>query len=238
MSYTTGEVARICGVTVRTVQYYDSRNVLSPSELSEGGRRLYSEEDVQKMKIICFLRDLDFSIKSIADLFEEEQPEDVLLLLLDQQEKELRKELEDKQGKLEQLCSLKRGLKNLEMMSVASIGDIARVMRNKKQLFKMRGAMVAGGIVLDAAQIGALIWGFKTGSWMPLILCFCMAFVLGAALAYQYYRWVAYICPKCHTVFVPGFKAFFFARHTPSTRTLTCTNCGHSGSCVETAREE
>ena len=40
--YTTGEIARLCGVTVRTVQYYDRRNILNPSELSEGGRRLYS----------------------------------------------------------------------------------------------------------------------------------------------------------------------------------------------------
>lgn len=34
--YTTGELAMLCGVTVRTVQYYDSRNILSPSRLSEG----------------------------------------------------------------------------------------------------------------------------------------------------------------------------------------------------------
>ena len=54
--YTTGEIAKLCGVTVRTVQYYDTRGVLIPSELTEGGRRLYSEEDLQKMKIICFLR--------------------------------------------------------------------------------------------------------------------------------------------------------------------------------------
>ena len=38
--YTTGEIAKLCGVSVRTVQYYDSRNILIPSELSEGGRRL------------------------------------------------------------------------------------------------------------------------------------------------------------------------------------------------------
>ncbi len=44
--YTTGEIAKLCGVSVRTVQYYDSRNILSPSELSEGGRRLYSEADL------------------------------------------------------------------------------------------------------------------------------------------------------------------------------------------------
>lgn len=54
--YTTGEIAKLCGVTVRTVQYYDARNILVPSQLSEGGRRLYSEADLKRMKIICFLR--------------------------------------------------------------------------------------------------------------------------------------------------------------------------------------
>lgn len=54
--YTTGEIAKLCGVSVRTVQYYDERGILIPSELSEGGRRLYSEDDYKKLKIICFLR--------------------------------------------------------------------------------------------------------------------------------------------------------------------------------------
>ena len=66
--YTTGEIAKLCGVSVRTVQYYDSRNILIPSELSEGGRRLYSEQDLKRMKIICFLRDAGISINSIGEL--------------------------------------------------------------------------------------------------------------------------------------------------------------------------
>ena len=37
--YTTGELAKLCGVTVRTVQYYDTRGILIPAALSEGGRR-------------------------------------------------------------------------------------------------------------------------------------------------------------------------------------------------------
>ncbi len=56
--YTTGEMAKLCSVTVRTVQYYDTRGLLIPSALSEGGRRLYSEEDLRRLKIICFLREL------------------------------------------------------------------------------------------------------------------------------------------------------------------------------------
>ena len=55
--YTTGEIAKLCGVTVRTVQYYDTRGILAPSELTEGGRRLYSEDDLRRMKVICLLRD-------------------------------------------------------------------------------------------------------------------------------------------------------------------------------------
>ncbi len=39
--YTTGEMAKLCDVTVRTVQYYDNCGILIPSELSEGGRSRY-----------------------------------------------------------------------------------------------------------------------------------------------------------------------------------------------------
>ena len=79
--YTTGEMAKLCGVSVRTVQYYDTRNILTPSELTEGGRRLYSEEDLQRLKIICFLRELDLPINSIGELLSEEHPEDVAMLI-------------------------------------------------------------------------------------------------------------------------------------------------------------
>ena len=40
--YTTGEIAKLCGVSVRTVQYYDSKNILNPSAVTEGGRRIYN----------------------------------------------------------------------------------------------------------------------------------------------------------------------------------------------------
>ena len=60
--YTTGELAKACGITVRTVQFYDQKGILVPSSLTEGGRRLYSEEDIKMMKIICFLRDTGLSM--------------------------------------------------------------------------------------------------------------------------------------------------------------------------------
>lgn len=72
--YTTGELAKLCGVTVRTVQYYDTRGILSPSELSEGGRRLYTDDDLRQLRIICFLRDMGLPIDAIGQLLAEEEP--------------------------------------------------------------------------------------------------------------------------------------------------------------------
>ena len=95
--YTTGEIAKLCGVSVRTVQYYDSRDILVPSELSEGGRRLYSEDDLKRMHIICFLREAGFSINNIGELFADEHPKKVLEVLLEQQEKMVRDEMLEQQ---------------------------------------------------------------------------------------------------------------------------------------------
>ena len=66
--YTTGEIAKLCDVSVRTVQYYDSRKILVPTEISEGGRRLYSDNDLSKMKIICYFKKLGLSLDNIANI--------------------------------------------------------------------------------------------------------------------------------------------------------------------------
>ena len=108
--YTTGEIAKLCGVSVRTVQYYDSRNILIPSELSEGGRRLYSQEDLNRMKIICFLREAGIPISSIGELLNEPHPEKVISILLDQQAQTLRTEIAESQKKLGIIESMKQEL--------------------------------------------------------------------------------------------------------------------------------
>ena len=101
--YTTGELAKQCGITVRTVQFYDQRGILVPSTLTEGGRRLYSEEDLRKMKIICFLRDAGLSLDTIGRLLKEDDPGSVIALLLVQQEQVLQAEIGERREKLERL---------------------------------------------------------------------------------------------------------------------------------------
>lgn len=236
--YTTGELAKLCGVTVRTVQYYDARNILAPSQLSEGGRRLYSEEDLQKLKIICFLRDLGLPINAISQLLADEHPEQVIDLLLDQQQELLLTEVKERQDRLEKLMTLKRKLKTVENFSLGSIGDIAYVMENKKKLRKIHILMVCVGIPLDIFEWCAFFYALHTGNWWPLVISLALTLLGTAGLILYYYRKVGYLCPRCHRIFRPGFWEMFFARHTPTTRRLTCTHCAHKGFSVEVYLED
>ncbi|MBP3325432.1 MAG: MerR family transcriptional regulator [Coprococcus sp.] len=233
--YTTGEIAKLCGVSVRTVQYYDTRNILVPSELSEGGRRLYSDEDLQKMKIICFLREVGLSINSIGELLSEEDPGSVISILLEQHEKVLCEEIEERQSKLNMLEQMKHELKGVEPenFSVKSIGDIAYIMENKKKLKIVRIIMVVIGIVMDIIELATLILWIRKGIWWPFASSMALEVIMGILISIYYYRATAYICPKCHTIFKPSFKEVLFAAHTPKTRKLTCTCCKHKSFCVE-----
>ncbi len=231
--YTTGEIAKLCGVSVRTVQYYDSRNILVPSELSEGGRRLYSEDDLKRMRIICFLREAGVPINSIGELFAEEHPEKIISILLDQQEQELREEIAEGQKKLSIIENIKRELKEVENFSVESIGDIAYVMKNKNKLSKMRWLMVLTGIPVTALQWTSIILWITHSLWWLFAVWACVAIPWGIAVSVYYYKRVAYICPECHEVFKPRFKEMFWAYHTPKMRRLTCPKCGRKGLCVE-----
>lgn len=231
--YTTGEIAKLCGVTVRTVQYYDSRNILVPSALSEGGRRLYSQEDLKRLKIICFLRDLGLPLGSIARLLSEEDPGSVISLVLEQQENVLKEELNERQSKLEKVEQLKRELKAIEHFSVESIGDIAYMMENKKKLRRVRKIMLGIGIPLEILEAVTLFYALNSGIWWPYLLGLGIVVAGSIWIVAYYHKNVDYICPKCHTVFKPRFWEMFWARHTPTTRRLTCTNCGHKGFCVE-----
>lgn len=62
------EVARLTGVTVRTLHYYDEIGLLRPSGVTDSGYRLYSAEDLELLQQILFFRELDFSLADVREI--------------------------------------------------------------------------------------------------------------------------------------------------------------------------
>lgn len=236
-TYTTGEIAKLCDITVRTVQYYDSRGILVPSDFSEGGRRLYNDDDLKKLRTICFLRECDIPINTISELFEEENPDKVISILISQQKATLEAEVKERQQKLEALTELSKSIKELESFSVETIGDVAHVMKNKKELRKLRTKLLFMAIGLEIIEVGFLIYAIKSGVWLPFILGEALVLCLAIGIFFWYTSNVSYICPECHNIFKARYKEAFFASHTMRTRKLTCPCCNKKYFCVETYDE-
>jgi MerR family transcriptional regulator, thiopeptide resistance regulator len=66
--YRVGEFAELTGVSVRTLHHYDQIGLLHPSDHSEGGHRLYSEEELLCLQQILTLRYLGFGLDQIRTL--------------------------------------------------------------------------------------------------------------------------------------------------------------------------
>ena len=62
------EVAKLTGVTVRTLHYYDEIGLLKPGKVAESGYRLYSYADLEKLQQILFFRELDFPLRDIQEI--------------------------------------------------------------------------------------------------------------------------------------------------------------------------
>ena len=65
--YTTGEIAKMAGVTTRTIRYYDNKGILSPSSHNSSGHRLYTELDFTKLKRILALKYLGLSLEEVKN---------------------------------------------------------------------------------------------------------------------------------------------------------------------------
>ncbi len=64
-----GDFARKAGVSVRSIRYYEELGLLRPEAHSAGGFRLYTLENLTRIRVINFLKDLGLSLAEIREIF-------------------------------------------------------------------------------------------------------------------------------------------------------------------------
>ena len=72
MKMRISEIAKIAGVSVRTLQYYDSIGLLKPAGIDDNGYRFYDENSLEKLNEILYYRGLDISLKEISEILAKE----------------------------------------------------------------------------------------------------------------------------------------------------------------------
>lgn len=66
--YRIGELAKLAGVTPDTIRYYEKQQMMDHEVRTEGGFRLYTDNDLQRLKFIRYARQLGFTLEAIREL--------------------------------------------------------------------------------------------------------------------------------------------------------------------------
>lgn len=93
--YKVNEFAKLCGVTPRTLKYYETRDLIRPARIVENGYRYYSLSQIDEISAILLFRDYGFSLEEIKTLMDQddlagiEQRMGMMLSIIKEQKKKL-----------------------------------------------------------------------------------------------------------------------------------------------------
>lgn len=63
-----GEVARRVDLSIRTIRHWEEMGLITPTARSSGGFRLYSDEDISRIRLLRFMKPLDLSLDQMRGL--------------------------------------------------------------------------------------------------------------------------------------------------------------------------
>ncbi|TFD93593.1 MerR family transcriptional regulator [Jeotgalibacillus sp. R-1-5s-1] len=99
MEYTVNQLAKLSGVSGRTLRYYDEIGLLKPARVSSSGYRIYGQREVDLLQQILFYRELEVSLEEIIRIIYHPEFDQVSALQQHYQR------LLEKQSRLEQVIS-------------------------------------------------------------------------------------------------------------------------------------
>ena len=232
--YTTGEIAERCEVSVRTVQYYDQKDILKPSHMTETNRRMYSKGDVKRLELINLLKQLGCSLNDIKTLLKEDSTMNTLNYILSMKEESLSQEVNDKQNIIKSIKTIKQYIDTHSVSPIQKLTDIERMVQASTHIRDIHKNIFITAGLISIAQYTGIISSIILKSKHPLLTVSPFVISYAIALTYYYSKKVAFICPNCHTQFHPTLNQLVTAKHTLNTRRLECPNCHKINYCIET----
>src|SRR6478735_1040482 len=103
-----GDLAKLTGLTVRTLRFYDQIGLFSPSEQTEAGHRLYNEFDLERLQQILSLKELGLSLDEIKSVLNDDQISPLEIVNL--QMARIKEQINQQQKLLEQLQYVSRSM--------------------------------------------------------------------------------------------------------------------------------
>ena len=104
---TVKEVSKLTGVSVRTLHHYDAIGLLTPSQITDAGYRLYDDAAIEKLSMILVFRELGLSLKEIGDILHAPDFDRNRIL-----EKQIAL-MQDRVGKLQNRIALAKGIRTV-----------------------------------------------------------------------------------------------------------------------------
>lgn len=126
--FSVGELAKLCGITVRTLQYYDRCGLLQAS-FTKGGRRVYSRDDLFHLQQILFLKTLGFSLEQIKGQIMSESNSKNIVKVFEKQHDILQGQMKNLQIMLDTLDVVMKEAKEGQTVSMEKIMTILQLMR-------------------------------------------------------------------------------------------------------------
>ena len=129
--YTVTEFAKKAGISARMLRHYDEKGLLKPSGYSEGGYRLYTDEDMAVLQRIVSLRYLNFSLPQIKSVLQMEKGQDIRASLRRQKE-----EFEREQEHLRQIIQALDTLEKEEEFEWQKLSEVMQIVNSEEQVQK------------------------------------------------------------------------------------------------------
>lgn len=133
--FSIGHLAKHANVSVRTIQYYDKINLLSPSAVSEGGRRLYDNNDIAILHQIITLKSFGLSLEEIKQRLMPVNNEQDIVKVLNKQSLLIKEQISKANKLLESIDMLKKDIINSKNIDWARFSKMLKLVKENNEYY-------------------------------------------------------------------------------------------------------